>query len=304
MILPALTRAEQRLFELPVLESFVARRESGTLTDEAETVAAVAAELLQHQSPDGSWGGSVALTADALILLADLRVPKEFITAVQRAETWLRGRRRLEGRYTDTCSPERHDLGICGHFAGGFFSPGSWSHDFTGARLPNGASFPTDADARLGFSALALHALRRWSRSSTDDVLHLEALRRIANVAFRSQPLDISTPALVQVLAALTTAPKTAESIMVLHGALTRMAGVQRADGSWPGAEPFHVADVYLLAIQNGYGSPVFDAAIYRTAEMLVLSQNADGSWGQEWGPYRLLSGWRTLRHAARMVKS
>lgn len=302
MILPALARAEQKIFDLPVLESFIARRENGTSTDDTETVADVADELLQHQSQDGSWGGSVALTADAMILLADLRVPEEFLTPIQRAEQWLRGRRNCDGRYTDGCDAGRHDLGICGHFAGGFFSPGPWTHDFSGVALPNGASFPTDADARLGLSALALQALRRWSRSSTDDMLHLEALGRIGNAAFRGIPLDISTPALVQVLAALTTAPRTAEFIMVLHGALTRMAGVQRADGSWPGAEPFHVADVYMLAVQNGYGSPVFDAAITRTAEMLVLSQNPDGTWGHDSGPYRLLSGWRTLRYAARIA--
>lgn len=303
MILPALARAERHLLELPILESFIARRESGEeRLDDFGTIDDVAHELLSHQSGDGSWGGSIALTAEAMLLLADLRVTGEFIGAIEQAEQWLRGRRGQEGAYTDGCSPERHALGICEHFAGGFFSPGPPHRDLAGTRLANGMVLPTDADARLGLSALALHALRRWSRSSTDDVLHLDALRRLANAAFRTPPLNISTPALILVLSALTSAPRTAEFIMVLHGALTRFAGVQRADGSWPGADPFHAAEVFLQAARSGYGSPVFDAALVRTAEMLVLTQNADGSWGSDAGSYRLLSGWRTLRYAVAII--
>ena len=304
MILPALSRAERHLFDLPVLEAFIARRESGEeRLDDVGTIDDVASELLSHQSDDGSWGGSIALTAEAMLLLADLRVPEQFVGAIERAEQWLRGRRRLAGRYTEGCSPERHELGICEHFAGGFFSPGPVYRDLSGTRLSSGLVLPADADARLGLSALALHALRRWSRSSHDDVIHLDALRRIGNAAFRTPPVNLSLPALILVLTALTSAPRTAEFIMVLHGALTRLAGLQRADGSWPGAEPFHIADIYLLAAQSGYGSPVFDAAIVRTAEMLVLTQKSDGSWGPEAGPYRLLSSWRTLRYASRMVR-
>jgi hypothetical protein len=305
MILTALERAEHRIYELPVVEAFIARRESGDeRIDDQETIDAVASEMLEHQSSDGSWGGSVVLTAEALLLLYELDMPVSMRTVVERAQHWLRGRRNVEGAYTQGCSPERHELALCEHFAGGFFAPASYSVDLTGASLTNGLTFQTDTDARLGISALALHAMRRWSRASIDDSLHLAALHRIVTAAARGYIPEIPLHTMTLVLTALALGPRTPEFISVLHGSLTKITGYQRADGSWQGAEPFHVADLYLYATKAGYGSPVFDAAIVRTAELLVHTQNPDGSWGQDTtGPYRLLTGWRTLRYAARLVE-
>jgi hypothetical protein len=305
MILTALERAEQRLYELPLVEAFIARRESGDeRVDDQETINAAAREMLAHQSSDGSWGGSVVLTAEALLLLYELDMPLTMFSAVERAQQWLRSRRNVEGTYNQGCSSERHELALCEHFAGGFFSPAPYSVDLTGARLTNGLTFQTDADARLGISSLALHAMRRWGRASVDDSLHLEALHRIVAAAARGYIAEIPLPTMTLVLSALALGPRTPEFISVLHGSLTKIAGLQRADGSWQGAEPFHVADLYLYATKAGYGSPVFDAALTRTAELLVHTQNPDGSWGQDTtGPYRLLTGWRTLRYAARLVE-
>jgi hypothetical protein len=301
----ALDRAQEHLFQLQVLESFIARREiEGGTAEDDEIIGAVGDELLSHQSPDGSWGGSLAVTAEALLLLDDLHVPSRFATPVARAEQWLRKRRRATGRYTEGCDPDRHKAALCEHFAGGFFSPGPPSKDFSNTRLASGLVFPTDPDARLGLSSLALHAVRRWSRCTTDDLSHLEVLARIANSALRTQGSAWRMPTLIMVLSALTSAPRRPEFIIVLHGALTRLAGMQRADGSWPDADAFLVAEVFLLAVQRGYGSPVFDAAIARTAEMLALVQQEDGGWGAAVEPPRLLSGWRTLRYAAQMVKA
>lgn len=304
MIPTAQSRTQDHLFQLHVLESFIARRElEGGTPEDDEIVGAVGDELLSHQSTDGSWGGNLGATAEALLLLSDLHVPSRFATPVARAEQWLRKRRSVPGRYNEGCDPERHAESLCEHFAGGFFSPGPPDRDFSGTRLGNGLVFGSDRDARLGLSALALRAVRYWSRSTMDDLLHLDALARVAHRALRSGKTS-SMACLITMLAALTAAPRRPEFINVLHGALTRLAGVQRADGSWPDADPFHVADVFLLAIQRGYGSPVFDAALTRTAEMLALTQHPDGTWGPEIGSPRLLSGWRTLRYAAQLVKT
>jgi hypothetical protein len=299
-LLNALTRVERLLFAAPVLEAFIARREAGeTAVDDVDTADALASELLAHQSSDGSWGASLALTSEALHLLADLRPFQHDVReATRRAVVWLRTRQRGRGSFVDTCTPDRHQFGICRHFAGGFFSPGPRDVSFAGATLSTGARFSSDDDARLGLSAFALRAVLGVGDPSIDDVLHIEALLRLAEVLFREQ-VQIGTPAAVSVLCALASAPRSAAGMTILHGAFSRLAELQRADGSWPGAEGFHVADAFLVAARAGYGSPLFDRAITRTAESLLLSQQADGSWGHDAGPQRMLIAWRTLRFAA-----
>lgn len=296
----ALARAERRLFEMPVLESFIARREAGVAEVEAtQTAGALVDELLTHQSADGSWGDNLVLTAEALLLLADLRpFDADAREGVARALAWLRGRQGAPGSWSDVCTPDRHAAALCHHFATGFFSPGPRDTSFGGTVLATGAQLPGDDDARLALSALALRAVLAYRRPSQDDLLQIEALRRVAAFLFRDRT-GISTPAAVSVLATLAIAPRTPAHVAAVHGALSRLAGLQRGDGSWPGAEMFHVADALLVAVANGYGSPLFDAAIARSVEMLILTQQPDGSWGSDAGPYRLLTGWRTLRYVA-----
>jgi hypothetical protein len=295
-----LARAEQRLFSAPVLEAFIARREAGLApeTDEG-TADALAHELLSHQSPNGSWGDNLALTAEALALLGDLDPPKGSIAdSLARALSWIRSRQRAPGAWAQECTPDRHDAGLCPHFTTGFFSPGPRSHTFAGTSLSTGARFTSDDDARLALSAYTLRVVLGYQQPSTDDLLQIDALRRLAALLFRDRT-NISTPAAVTVLATLAVMPRSPSHVAIVHGALSRLAGSQRGDGSWPGAEMFHVADALMLAERAGYGSPVFDAALARTANLLILTQQPDGSWGSDTGPYRLLTGWRTLRHVA-----
>ncbi|HEX6559335.1 MAG TPA: prenyltransferase/squalene oxidase repeat-containing protein [Longimicrobiales bacterium] len=298
----ALDRAEQRLFAQPVLESFVARREAGLTDDgDAEIAAALAGELIAHASPNGSWGDSLALTAEAVLTLAQLRpFDDTVVDAIERALSWLRTRQRAPGSFVDVCTAERHALSLCHHFAGGFFSPGPATVSLAGATLSTGALLPTDEDARLALSALALRAVLEFEPPTLDDRLQFDSLRRIAEMLFTEQS-RVSMPAAVAVLVALTRAPRTASHTAILHGALSRLAGLQRADGSWPGAEGFHVADAFMIAEKAGYSSPLFDSAIVRTAELLSHSQQPDGSWSSDAGPQRLLIGWRTLRYAANL---
>jgi hypothetical protein len=295
----ALTRTERLLLEQPVLESFIARREAGeTRHDDQETADALAAELAAHQSPDGSWGGSLQHTAEALLLLSELSPSARMSDEIARGLAWLRARRREEGVFGEPCTPDQHAAGICRHFAGGFFSPGPSNVSFAGTTLSNGLRLASDSDARLGLSALALRAVLAHSSASTDDLLQVDALRRIADLLFRD-PNGISVPAALTVITTLALAPRNATHLSIVHGALSRLVRLQRGDGSWPGAEMFHVAETLLIAVQAGYGSPAFDAGLTRIAEKLALSQQKDGSWSSDAGPYRLLTGWRTLRHVA-----
>ena len=293
----ALQRVEELLFRMQVLEAFIARREAGGSSDDVETAGALVRELLEHQGANGSWGSSLQHTAEALLLLADLQpFDADVGGRIAAAVSWLRQRQRAPGAFPDRCSSETHAGGLCHHFAGGFFSPGPTTVSFAGATLSTGVSFPSDDDARLALSALALRAVLNFASPSIDDSLQLEALMRIAERLFREHT-GVSIPASVTLLAALARAPRSAAQMTVVHGAFSRLAGAQRADGSWPGAEPFHVAEAFLFAVESGYGSPAFDSAISRTAQMLLLSQQPDGSWGHGAEPYRLLTAWRTLRY-------
>lgn len=293
----ALPRVEQRLFAALVIESFIARREIGIeRADDLETGLALARELVASQADNGSWGDSLALTAETAALLTALRpFDQGAEAALIGAVDWLRRRQRAPGSFVDRCTPELHQSALCHHFAGGFFSPGPRSASLAGATLSSGARFSSDDDARLGLSALALRVVLGLQSPRRDDLLQIEALRRICDSMF-GDTARLATTAAVLVVAALTQAPRSADNVAAVRGTLARLAGQQRADGSWLDADPFHVVELLLLAVRSGYGSPLVDSAIARTAELLVLTQRPDGSWGNDAEPYRSLVGWRTLR--------
>lgn len=294
----ALTRLERLLFAAPVVEGFIARREAGLIeSGDAETATALVVELMSHQGSNGSWGDSLAATAEALLLMADLE-PFETNSddSISRALTWLRGRQRAPGSFADLCTDEAHAIAVCPHFTTGFYSPGPRTRSFAFTTLSNGTVFPSDDDARLAMSALALRAILIYRQPAIDDLLHLDALLRLTTAIFRGETV-VSMPATVAILMTMTQAPRSLGHLTTLHGALSRLAGLQRADGTWPGTDMFHVAEALLLAQRAGYGSPLFDAALQRTARMLALTQQADGSWGNDAGGYRLLTGWRLLRY-------
>lgn len=298
-VVDALTKAEHLLFELPVLESFVARREAGeTLPGDEGTADALVEELLTHQSADGSWGGSLQLTAEALLLMADLAPATRKPDCIERALLWLRGRRGQEGGFGEDCTPDLHRAGICQHFAAGYFSPGPANLSFAGTTLANGLRLESDQDARLALSALAQRAVLAHAAPRTDDLLQVDALRRIADLLFRDGGMA-AVPAGLVVLVALTRAPRNASHLSIIHGAFSRLVRMQRADGTWPGADMFHVVEALLIAIRAGYGSPAFDAALARTAEKLALAKQHDVPWQRDADSYRLLTGWRVLRYVA-----
>ncbi len=268
----ALKRVDSLLLAMPVVEGVLARREAGRSTaDDAGNLAALADELLEHQDADGSWKGDVGRTSEALLLLGELLAETPTHERAQRGVDWLR----LQDQ------------------------PGIVGTDLAGHTLANGIRFLNDSDARAGLSALAVRASLRWSTDADHGARQIDALIRLAEQAFRAgRPSAVGAATLMQVLAALAAAPRSAEVTGALRGALSRLASTQRADGSWSGLEAFHVLDLLLMAIGRGYASPLFDSAIMRAAENLALTQRPNGSWGSPVDPYRLLIGWRALRHS------
>ena len=296
----AFERADQFLLDSPVLEALVARRESERWSaEDDETVAELAQELVDLQSEDGSWGGHLAHTAETLTLLGDLLASQHEHPAASRAVDWLKSRQNKPGAFTTRCEPDLHAAELCSHVMSGFFSPAADHVLLEGTALGRGVLFRTDRDARVGTSALALRGWLRWAEPDESARAHIAGLIRIANGSFRpGRPQLLGSAAVVESLITLCSTQRTAEITAAFHGALSRLSGTQRADGSFSDISTFAVLDVLLRSLKAGYSSPVFDSAIARAVEMLVVTQQANGSWGKDVTPYFTLIGWRALRAA------
>jgi hypothetical protein len=294
-----LEKLEDALLDAPVLEAVIARREAGVGREQdADHARALADELCRYQAPDGSWAGSLVRTSESVLLLrALLHEPTERATAAaSRAGEWIESRADQPGAYGAGCDPARHEAGLCSHAIGGFFSAGPPSENLAGLTLGVPARFGTDADARLGASAIALLALLRWHRGGPVVDRQVASLQRmLAGDALAAG--DTAVAGHAAAVGALVEAPADESTRSAVEAGLARMMKTQRADGSWPGADTFHVLDVLLRADERGYGSPAIENAIHRAVDMLALLQRADGSWGRETGPERMLVGWRALRH-------
>ena len=298
----ALRRTESYLLSAPIMEALFARREADQESpDDEQLTEELVSELLEHQTPEGSWGSHVARTAESLQLLRALLPAKRRHEAATRGIAWLRGRQNRPGRFGEPCEPDLHAADVCSHATSGFYSPAAPQVSLAGYTLENGLKFGTDRDARLGISALTLRSILLWTDITEEDRKHVLALTRLVEGAFRpGRPALVGHAAAVEVLATLAAAPRTPELTVALHTTLSRLAHTQRADGSWAELDPFHVIDLLLQAIRNGYASPVFDSALLRSAETLTFSQNANGVWGETTAdPYRTLIGWRVLRYTS-----
>jgi hypothetical protein len=299
----ALDRLEDALLDAPLLEAVIARREARVAGDEDRAhTRALAHELCSFQDEDGSWGGDLARTAEALLLVNALALDgdAEVGPTVSAAAAWIRGRMAKPGAFGEGCDPARHEAGLCNHALAGFFSPGPPNADFSGLTLAVPARFGADAEARLGVSSIALDALLRCGVAGGFTDAHLASLRKLVSGEALVPAKSPMVAGLVAALGALIESPPNDRTRSAVERGLARLLGMQRADGSWPGADLFHVLDMLERASAKGFGGKPVDAAIQRAVEMLVLLQRGDGSWGRETGPERMLVGWRALRHAVR----
>lgn len=303
----AVARSEDRLLRADAAEGLMARRELGRpRPDDAELAASLMGGILETQADDGSWDGALVQTADTLLRLRALAAvdagasgPGAAERGIARGIAWLRGRQGEPGRYGDGCSAERHRLGLCHHFLGGFFSPAPGTAPIAPLRLPTDGEIEAEPDARLAASCIALHALFLLGRDSTDLRLHVEGLRRIVGLWDRwTTELFVPTVGLLA-LRALLAAPQTSATHGALDRGLAMVRDSQRADGSWPEADIFIALDLLLGAANAGYAGHDWNAALKRGASLLGAMQSEDGAWGRESPPLRTLIGWRVLREAA-----
>lgn len=267
---------------------------------DAGHAAALAEELRRFQLANGSWAGTLAATAESLFILHALVVhPDEaVVSCVDRAAEWIGSRQDVPGCFAEGCDPARHESGVCEHALTGFFSPGAPGEDLSGFTVGVPARFGTDADARLGLSCVALQALLRWRRRDSRIERHITSLRQLVAGPGLKSVTERTVGGYVAAVAALLEAGDEEHNGAAASAGLKRMIGLQRADGSWPGGDIFHVLDLLLSASARGYGELGTEPAITRAVEMLALLQRADGSWGKETGPERMLVAWRALRYS------
>lgn len=298
----ALERLEEVFLGSESVDALLARREAGRpLADDPRRAQEKVAEIRTTQGPQGAWNANLLTTAESLIRLAELIPPQpgqlQDPTAT-RAITWLRSRRGAPGRYGEGCTPERHRRGLCHHFLGGFFAP-TPPVDTPDQQLvlSCGAIFPAGQAARLVASCRALRALLVWGVYGNDDWLHLEGLRRILSFDPRDSDAPAPLEALPEILSALLAAPPDEANHSAIRTGLIRLIRSQRADGSWPELDIFHILDMLLVATEKGYGDDEVDAALRRAAGQLAVSQQDHGSWERDTLPRRSWIGWRTLRY-------
>lgn len=247
---------------------------------------------------NGAWDDELSATLRSLRLLRELREAaslREQDPAIGRALDWVRGRQGVAGAWTDGCAPTRHRQGFCHHFAAGFFSPAPPDAILGPLDLLSGARTAGEAETRFILSAGALRCVLLWRGPGTDDRLHLQTLRRVVARWSDARPEGLTTNGLLGAVHALLASSHEADREVAAHG-LFAVAGMQRGDGSWADADPFHALDVFHAAAEVGVGGERVATALDYGARLLVAAQHSDGSWGPEHGPRRALIALRTLR--------
>jgi hypothetical protein len=293
----ALAASEAWLVEQDAPEAEVASHE-GAIARSDKGARRWVARILNDQDADGSWGGDLLATAEALLMIHELRTAarlKEQDPGIGRAHDWIRARRGSPGSWADGCTPDRHGQGLCHHFIGGFFSPAPPDHECAETRLRCGARLLGDPEVRLVSSALALRCVMAWGAGGRDERLHLEALRRLVRIWPESPPSGLSAGALLAAIHALTVSHHD-EDRQTAELGLRLVGGKQRGDGSWVETDAFQALDVMSAAAQAGIAPDQMRRSLWHGARLLIASQQSDGSWGNDHGARRALIAWRTFR--------
>jgi hypothetical protein len=293
----ALVRVEEQLLSLHAFESVVLRLERAGANGPSEEVRGLATaagdELLQHQRANGSWHDDVFATCDALRNLRDLQAADAYGRAKRPAVAWLRGHLGAAGQYGEGCDgAARHAAGACHHFVPPLCSPGHAGRDLGGARLPDGTTFGSDAEARLCAAARAFRELAAAGESGTAMTLQRGMLRRMAVSSPAAGADGISTPVLASILDALRVGAAADDA--ALSAAAAAVAARQRGEGSWPNG-----GDAILDALSRACsaGLAAARAPVLRAAEHIAWLHVARDARGDS--PTHLLVAWRALRAVA-----
>lgn len=258
-------------------QGFVARRLLGSPRGDDERLAeALMKERRARIRSDGSVGGDLVSTAWVAWELMDLGAPPS-AHAVKRLVSWILGRQGRDGAFAEGCTPRRHELKLCEHAIGGFFSYRSSGRTVRRLTLPTGATVNSDQGARFLASCLALRTvLRAGEEERTLVRRHVGSLLALPKMWDSWGGLWAPTLT-VGALSAIAWAPPPFRGqlpILAEHLALN-----QKPDGSWRNLDIVHAVDA-LVAVPL----PQAKEAVALAAPRLAKMQTQKGTVGS--GPY------------------
>ena len=245
---------------------------------------------------DGGIGGWVTATTWSAWELLQLGCPPDE-TGLSRMIGYILAQQDKPGRFGEGCSERRHAIGHCQHYMAGFFSPGPIDHAIAPLAFPSGAVITQEWDARFSASCFALRTVLQARQDRRESVVrHLHSLMHLSD-RWMNDEFPATTDTAFTALAAIAVAPlgyrehanKIAE----------RLLAVQRPDGTWENASPYHAMDALLTL-----STPAVKRGIERATQHMIATQHPDGSFGEMGNEEIALICLRAIRSlGARQVK-
>ena len=269
----ALERAATYFAERETRQGYVARRLLGASRPDDDRLAeTLRREARTRLRGDGSVGGDLVATAWLAWVMMVLGTPAA-TPVVRRPVAWMLSRQDRDGAYGLGCTPRRHELKLCEHAIGGFFSYRSSGRTIRRLTLPTGAAVTSDQGARFLASCFALRSvLRAGEESQTLVRRHVGSLLALPRMWDTWGGMWAPTLT-VGALAAIAWAPPPFRGqlpILAEHLALN-----QRPDGAWRNLDIVHAVDA-LAAVPL----PQAKEAVALAAPRLARIQSPKGTVG------------------------
>jgi hypothetical protein len=261
----------------------LARRLLGLATpQDAELAEHLIRERRHRTRLDGSMDGALVPTAWAAWELLQLGAPADN-AGVVRTIGFLLGRQDQPGRiFGEGCRPYTHEHRICCHYLSGFFSAGPEESPIAPLTFPTGVTIAGEREARFAASCFALRSVIRAGEDGREGVRrHVASLLQLPEVWSGSGTELWNQNLAFFALGGVALAPLDLREAAAR--AVAQVAGQQRPDGTWEGADLLHALDMLLLAPTQEARTAVRRAAP-AVASLLKEETLLEGTAGEERG--------------------
>jgi hypothetical protein len=259
----------------PTRAAIVARRLLGhPNAGDGELAEHLIREIRRKTRIDGSMGGVLADTSWSAWELMELGCLTDCAGLV-RMIGYVLAQQDKPGHFGEGCSPDAHARRHCHHFLAGFFSPGGRDVEIAPLRLPCGAVFADEDEARLAVSLFTLRTVLRAGEDRRQSVRdHVTALLQSDLFAHAWSAEGNADLFFLMAGAIAHGAPEHRDE---LRPSLQALIEHQEQDGRWPRAHFFLSLDMV-----SGMTGPEAKMALQRAAGHLRAQQRPDGAFGDE----------------------